>query len=165
MFSADFNCIVNTKDATRNQAQKMSPSMKRFINVFNLKDSFRSLHPEIQSYSRYYHSNDHGYGATRIDRTYRFGRIQVLAAKYVGVAFSDHQSLILDVKLPNQFLRFRSPKSSNSFKANQLVVSDSLFKQRLKENFSAWETVKEKMGFLIWWEEIVKPGIKKLLIV
>ena len=40
ILSADYNCIIDKRDAMRNADQKLSSSMKRFVNVFELKDSF-----------------------------------------------------------------------------------------------------------------------------
>jgi exonuclease III len=50
----DWNSIVNDKDATHNQAQKISPSLKRLIRNFSWNDSFRTAHPESKIFSRYY---------------------------------------------------------------------------------------------------------------
>ena len=77
---ADFNSIIDKKDATNNAEQKLSPSLKRLVNVFSMKDSFRTLHPEVKIFSRYYRSEEYGDGATRIDRSYHFGEVVVKEA-------------------------------------------------------------------------------------
>ena len=42
----DWNCIIKDVDATRNEAQKISPSLKRLVRNFRWSDSFRHLHPQ-----------------------------------------------------------------------------------------------------------------------
>ena len=37
----DWNSIIHERDATKNQAQKMSPSLKRLVKNFSWSDSFR----------------------------------------------------------------------------------------------------------------------------
>ena len=69
----DLNCIIDKKDATRNPEQKMSPCFKRLVSAFSWLDSYRSLHPDQQVFSRYYNNDHHGDGATRIDRMYHVG--------------------------------------------------------------------------------------------
>ena len=66
--------------------------------------------------------------------------------------------------LSNHFSRLLSPKSRPLFKANPVVIRDSVFKSRLTEHFSVWSQAREKLGFMVWWEDLVKPGIRKLLI-
>ena len=83
IISADFNCIIDKSDSLKNQSQKMSPSLKRMVNVFGMTDSFRSLHPHDSVFSRYYSSEEYGEGATRTDRTYHFGDVEVKKAQYM----------------------------------------------------------------------------------
>ena len=82
-------------DATNNVTSKLSPCLKRLIKNFNWTDSFRSLHPDDLIYSRYYSSAVHGDGATRIDRMYYHGSLQVVKAEYVPIAFSDHLAHVI----------------------------------------------------------------------
>ena len=58
-----------------------------------------------------------------------------------------------------------SPKSKPLFKAKPNVIQDETFKCRLKDNFHLWSQVRDAgLDILTWWELVVKPGIKKLLI-
>ena len=83
----------------------------------------------------------------------------------MGVAFSDHFSLIITLKVPEQFARLSCPRSRPLFKAKPEVVADPTFKIRLEESFSAWVQVKEYgLDVLTWWEVVVKPRVKRLLI-
>ena len=73
----DWNCIVETRDATKNASSKQSKSLKRLINNFAWVDSYRKLHPGGQHFSRYYDNSVHGEGASRIDRMYHFGPLLI----------------------------------------------------------------------------------------
>ena len=132
---------------------------------FHWSDSFRSLHPKSLTFSRYYDHSKYGEGATRIDRQYYWGNIEIIEVKYVGVAFSDHQAYVVKIKIPGISSKLLSPKSRPQFKAKPEVVKDHIFYQRLQISFSSWLEVKQAgLDLLSWWELIVKPGIKNLLI-
>ena len=161
----DFNCITNKEDATRNPESKISPSLKRLVKTFSWLDSFRTIYPLKQCFSRYYRRDLHGEGATRIDRNYHYGGIQIVEAKYCSIAFSDHMGMIVSIKLPDPFSKILSPKSRPLFKTKPEVIYDKLFQERLKENMEQWVLVKDLgVPVLKWWEGLVKPGIKKLAI-
>ena len=165
LIGGDWNSIVNNIDATKNQAQKISPSLKRLISNFSWKDSFRILHPKSKIFSRYYEHHKAGEGATRIDRQYHWGDITIVEVNYVGLAFSDHQALIIKVRLPETNSRFLCPKSKPQFKAKPAVIKDKIFQERLKQSFSLWYKIRlAGLDILPWWEVVVKPGLKKLLI-
>ena len=94
----DWNSIIKENDATKNSTQKISPSLRRLVKNFKWSDSFRELHPNSLTFSRYYDHNKFGEGATRIDRQYYWGDIEIIDVKYVGVAFSDHQAYVVKLK-------------------------------------------------------------------
>ena len=162
----DWNSIVDNRDATKNASSKQSKSLKRLINNFSWVDSYRKLHPEGQQFSRYYENTLHGEGASRIDRMYLYGQLTVLEAYYVGIAFSDHFTFIVKIQLPENMGKLVSPKCKPLFKSKPEVVQDETFRTRLKTNFAVWQEVRISTGLdiLDWWEIVVKPSIKKLLI-
>ena len=161
----DFNCITRAEDCTRHPESKMSPSLKRLIQTFNMKDSFRSLHPDSRLYSRYYSNDRHGDGATRIDRNYHWGQIDVLEAEYKAVAFSDHLAHVIKVAMPSPMDKIISPRTRPFFKTSPEVICDNVFKARLTEAMQSWQKVKDRgLSVLPWWEIIVKPGIRRLAI-
>ena len=161
----DWNCLTDRKDCTRNPDSKMSPSLKRMINVFSLKDSFCSLYPDSDAYSRYYASDRYGDGASRIDRCYHWGSVKVMEAKYVSIAFSDHLAHVVTFLIP-EMEKFVSPKTRPFYKTSPEVVLDKVFQDRLKVAMVSWQEVHDMgLNILPWWELIVKPGIKKLAIV
>ena len=162
----DFNCIVNKMDASQYPEAKMSRGLQRLINLKNWQDSFRTLYPSLKTFSRYY-ENSRAEGATRIDRNYHFGDLKVAEAKYLPLAFSDHFGLVTKVVLADPLAKILSPKSKFSFRLSAEVIKDPLFKQRLGGAIMAWQRVREfkgkhDLGILLWWELVVKPGIRQI---
>ena len=47
----DFNCIIHKIDATKNQEQQISPSLRRLVQTLSWEYSFRTLYPTNSSYS------------------------------------------------------------------------------------------------------------------
>ena len=158
----DFNMIIDKLDATHHPDAKMSPTFKRVVRSFNWIDSFRNMHPTAVQFSRYY-SNTRGEGATRIDRCYHFGDVQIISAKYLPLAFSDHHSHLVQICLPDIFTRPKCPRALPLFRIKAEVVKDEIFQERLTEAMAGWQRVKSfGLPVLPWWENIVKPGVKKL---
>ena len=161
-----WNCLVEKCDASKNASKKISNSLKRVVKNFAWVDSYRQLNLDSQQFSRYYDNSVHGEGASRIDRMYHYGQLHILEAYYVGVAFSDHFALIVKFKLPENMSKLMSPKCKPLFKSKPEVIQDETFQKRLKLNFQLWLNVRQNtsLDILSWWELIVKPNIKKLLI-
>ena len=86
------------------------------------------------------------------------------SAQYTSVAFSDHLSHIVTVKLPPTLLsKAVSPKSKPLFKIRPEIVKDSVFKARLSHSMEEWNQVKQfGVPILTWWEVLVKPRLRKL---
>ena len=116
LIGGDMNCILSNIDCTHHPVSKMSPSLTRLTQIFDMKDSYRSLHPTTKIFSHYYHTVQLGQGATRIDRSYNWGQLDVVEAKYVPVAFSDHMAYIVTLSLPETSYRMISPRSRPLFK-------------------------------------------------
>ena len=161
----DFNCIVDNRDATQYPESKLSKGLQRLMKLRDWKDSYRTLYPNTLTFSRYY-ENARAEGATRIDRNYHFGNLDIREVKYIPVAFSDHFGLVVKLCLPDSLSRMISPKSRPSFKLKPEVIRDSIFKERLKDSMVSWERIRAFQGdtleTLFWWEKMVKPGIRKL---
>ena len=162
----DFNCIVSHMDATNYPEAKMSRGLQRLIQLKNLQDSYRTLHPTSRTFSRYY-ENTRAEGATRIDRNYHFGEITVKDVWYQPLAFSDHFGLVIKIILPNQLTKILSPKCRFQFKLTAEVIKDKVFKERLGLAMVSWDRVREfdnrnSLSVLQWWEMLVKPGVRQL---
>ena len=143
----------------------MSPSLVRMIQTFEMADSFRVLHPSIKTFSHYYNTVQLGAGATRIDRSYSWGDMGVVEAKYVPVAFSDHMAYVVSFSLPAPHARIFSPRSRPLFKIRPEVICDPVFQEWLADSMADWKQVKDLgIDVLQWWEILVKPGVRKLAI-
>ena len=160
----DFNCIVDKKDATHHPEAKLSKGLQRLIKLKDWHDSYRNIYPNTKAFSRYYESA-RAEGATRIDRDYHFGGLEVKEVRYIPLAFSDHLGLIVRFCLPDPISRILGPKSRPSFRLKPEIIKDNIFQERLEEAMATWERVRSFQGAvdtLFWWENMVKPGIKKL---
>ena len=154
--------IINKQDATAHQAAKMSPTFQRVVRTFNWVDSYRVLHPTAKQFSRYY-GDSRSEGATRIDRSYHYGDITVKKATYLPLAFSDHHAHVITIELPDPFSRLLCPRAQPSFRIKAEVVQDEYFQHQLSEAMDVWQNVRSfGLDVLTWWENLVKPGVKKL---
>ena len=55
------------------------------------------------------------------------------------------------------------PRSYPSFRIKAEVVKDETFQFQLAESMETWQSVRSfGLDVLTWWENLVKPGIKKL---
>ena len=162
IIGGDFNCILKAEDSLNHPESKISPSLRRFIKLFNLTDSFRFLHPHQKVFSRYFNINGQN-GATRIDRSYHWGGVAPSAGWYESVAFSDHLMYIVKLTIPNTMQKILSPKSRPFFKIKPEIIQDDKFKTDLQTAMIRWKEVKQAgLNILDWWELVVKPGIRRL---
>ena len=99
----------------------MSPALKRLVSSFSFKDSYRVLHPNENVFSHYHDQGKFGNGATRIDRQYHWGDLTILEAKYIGIAFSDYQALLVKVRFPNFGSKVVAPHLKPLLKPNQML--------------------------------------------
>ena len=91
--------------------------------------------------------------------------MEVVEAKYVPVAFSDHLAYIVKLRVPQSTCRTMSVRARPFFKTSPEVVQDKEFQKRVGEAMEEWKEVKELgMAVLPWWEIYVKPGIKRIAI-
>ena len=65
--------------------------------------------------------------------------------------------------LPNPFARLICPESHPTFRIKAEVVQDEAFQGQLAEAMLGWQAVRSYgLDTLLWWEQLVKPGVKKL---
>ena len=156
------NCITHNIDCTHHPESKKSPTLSRLIKTFDMVDSYRSLFPSRKTFSHYY-TMGHIQGATRIDRSYHWGEITVNDAKYEPIAFSDHMAYTVSLCIPSLPSSLVSPRSRPLFKVRPEIICDKIFQERLSESMTDWKEVKDLgIDVLMWWEIVVKPGVKKL---
>ena len=167
LVGGDMNCITHNIDSTHHPEAKKSPSLARLLKTFDMVDSFRSLLPTKKIFSHYYNNPGQGggQGATRIDRSYNWGEITVKEARYEPVAFSDHMAYIVTISIPSLSSSMLSPRSRPLFKVRPEVIFDKVFQERLGDSMADWKEVKDNgLDVLLWWDIVVKPGVKKLAI-
>ena len=153
----DFNSIVDLKDSKQFPQNKISPSCTNLIRAFSWMDSFRALKHRAEQFSRY--QTQDGDRATRIDRSYHWGDLQVSEAACNSISFSDHLSLKVSYFLPHTLDRHLTPHSTPSYKIPPSVVKDDLFQTRLRTSMAEWLRVKSLGANIItWWQHMVKGG-------
>ena len=124
VLGGDWNCITENKECTHFPEQKKSPTLKRLINLHELKDTYRTLHPKGKEYSRYYTIKENLSGATRLDRIYTSKHMTIVNAKYLPNPFSDHFCYITSIKTDNYSQKSHVPRPQPSFKIHPKVVDD-----------------------------------------
>ena len=127
ILGGDWNSIILKNDATRNPEAKMSSGLRRLVSAFELKDSHKLLHPRTKDYSRYYKNDKYGSGATRIDRIYIYGDINVSKSQYIPISWSDHLAIVSSYRLPDSLAKNSSVKSKPVFKISPNVIDDDDF--------------------------------------
>ena len=137
------NCITHKIDSTHHPAAKMSPSLARMINTFSMSDSFRILYLTSKTFSHHYHTTQQGTGTTRIGRSYSWGEMCTVEAKYVPIAFSDHMAYVVSFSLPVPYARIFSPRSRPQFKIRPEVICDPVFQEWLADSMVDWKKVKD----------------------
>ena len=72
---------------------------------------------------------------------------------------------IVTLRIPNICKKSVIPRFPPLFKAKPETVRDKIFQTRLEDDMKIWTEAKNRSNIplLIWWEQIVKPGVKKLL--
>ena len=108
-------------------------------------------------------TSQQGEAVSRLDRSYSWGEVTLISAKYEPLAFSDHMAHVITISLPSAFNRILSPRSRPIFKLRREVIRDEYFRENLKEAMTDWLVVRSRgMEVLQWWELVVKPGVRKL---
>ena len=85
----------------------------------------------------------------------------------IPVVFSEHFTHIITFEVHDMVRKILSPKIISRIKLRVEIIMDNIFKERLKGKMAVWERVRDfqdenTSGSLMWWEKLVKPGIKKL---
>ena len=143
ILGGDWNCITENKDCTQHPDQKRSPTLKRLINLHNLKDTYKTLHPKGREFSRYYTSKDNNSGAIRLDRIYTSTSLSPVDAKYLPNPFSDHYSYITKIKTNEVSHSTFVPKPKPSFKIHPKIVDDLNFQATIKLKSDKWISTKK----------------------
>jgi hypothetical protein len=72
-------------------------------------------------------------------------------------------AFVVKYQLPEQMARILCPRARPFFKVKPDVVIDNEFEARLKVGLADWKLVRDLgLDLLVWWERLVKPGIRRL---
>ena len=158
----DWNTVNDPLDCTNFNPAKASPNLKKLTTLLNWKDTFRELHPHTKAYSHTYNRNmaDLGIvqGASRLDRSYTWGRVNTIDSQYVSVSFSDHFLHLVTVELPEPF-ETKIHQCPPFFKISPEVAKDEDFKIKVEQIIKDWSKVKEKLPLQRWWD-LVKKDVR-----
>ena len=163
VIGGDLNSITEKKDSLLHPDQKMSKCFRKLIKLYNLSDAFRELYPNEKQFSRYYTWKGAA-GATRIDRCYFWGDLKTEEAKYCAISFSDHLAHIVNFGIKNEPNLKDSPRKRSIYKIKHWLVKDAIFREMIRSKFDCWLDMKEYFSPVYLWEEVIKPGIKKIAI-
>ena len=159
IIGGDFNCISQSIDCTHHPEQKISSNLKRIIPLLKWRDTFRTLHPKKVTYSHFYSRQMSATGltkgASRLDRSYSWGQVNILSSEYAGAPFSDHMMHIVKVEFDSSILP-AEPIYKPYFKINPEIAKDDEFKAKVKEISEGWLKSKYLIPLLQWWDLLKK---------
>jgi len=140
LFGGDMNSIVDKKDALNYPEQKTSKCFKKLMNIYKMSDSYRNIYPHSKQFSRYYVWKGKE-GATRIDRCYSWGNVNVQEAEYLVVSFSDHLAHVVTFTTP-AIEKQHVTRRKTLYKIKHFVVEDELFQKNVRSTFQEWLRMK-----------------------
>ena len=133
VLAGDWNCITENNDATHLPEIKTSPSLKRLIQTFDMKDDFRKIHGKSRVFSRYYTKQATVDGATRLDRIYSTKNLVAKTARYVPAAISDLLLFEVTYDIHQTLKMCKIPKPKLPFKIRPGVIEDIKFQTIIRE--------------------------------
>ena len=142
VIGGDWNCITENSECTNFPEQKKSPTLKRLLNLYDLKDTYKTLHPRGKDFTRYYSTKGNFINATRLDRIYLSKHQNPIYAKYLPNPFSDHYCYITKIKTDDLSQKSYVPKPKPSFKIHPRVVDDPDFQNEIKLKLDKWTATK-----------------------
>ena len=154
IIGGDWNCVLSRRDTESNSVH-ISKALTNTIRGLQLKDGWFEKHKNIKyTYVR----QNHG---SRLDRFYVKDLSNcIVFIDVINVYFSDHSSVVMQLKLPNM------PKIGRYYwKLNVNLLNDDNIKIRFQEE---WTKIKSEIRYYdtinIWWEMHAKFQIKKFFI-
>ena len=147
IIGGDWNCITENSECTSFPDQKRSPTLKRLLNLYNLKDTYKYVHPRGKEFSRYYASKDNQVNATRIDRIYFSKLLRPTLARYFPNPFSDHHCFVTSIQTDDISQKSFVPKPRPSFKIHPNIVDDPNFQTDFRIKLEKWNANKIKFSY------------------
>ena len=154
ILGGDFNCVLSKRD-TESDSVHISKALGNTTRCLQLKDGWFVKHKDIKyTYIR----QNHG---SRLDRFYvRDVSNHIVMIDVINMSYSDHSSVIMEVKLPN------IPKIGRYYwKLNVSLLDDDNIKTRFNKE---WTRITNAIRYYdtinIWWEMYAKIQIKNFFI-
>ena len=163
IIGGDFNCITDKQDSLIHAEQKISKCLRKIVKLYNLCDVFRKLYPYRKQFSRYYVSKGVR-GATRIDRCYSWGSLDSNEATYHALSFSDHLGHVVNLIISGEQYQKENPRRRSIYKIKHWLLNDTIFLDSIRQEFDSWSELKDHFSPIYFWEEVVKPGVRKIAI-
>ena len=155
ILGGDCNCILGASDSSRPENTPLSNELKGIIRNFAFKDvlTAKKSRPEYTYYRNEY--------AARLDRIYVSKLYQhIVNTATIPAYFSDHLSVAVEFNISTQ-VQIGRPL----WKLNVSLLKDDLIKENVKIVWSHLQRKKQSFPDIIaWWDELVKPNLKKFYI-
>ena len=82
-------------------------------------------------------------------------------AEYTSLSFSDHLGHIATVGT-NISNHQNNARRRNIYKIKHSLVYDNVFLEKVRNEFPTWVDVKKNYSPVTWWENCVKPNVKRI---
>ena len=152
ILTGDWNSVLLKRDTTNLQNTSLSKSLKNIVTSFKFKDIYADtrFEPEFTYYKNNY--------AARLDRIYLHKLFDCISdVKTISASFSDHLCVCVSLNISPQ-IKIGKPM----WKMNTSLLTVQLIKHNFK---TLWAHLQNKKRLYhsssLWWEELVKPNIKK----
>ena len=161
----DFNAVEEAHDRRGNSSQPTirtsdQNTIKEMIRTLHLKDIWKTLKPNVSGFTRHT-----GQSSARIDRIYASDAVELDDITLGAVSFGDHLPVIASIEPSSPNINQHVKKNYGLWKLNASVLSEERYNV-LINNFIAkaatHPTRNQDIGR--WWEQVFKPGIKKISI-
>lgn len=164
LLMGDFNSIQEERDRRTKNSYKSKvecKSLKNFINARGLRDVWRRLQGAEDGFTYFYKG-----GAARLDRFYSNPGVDNCVAKIfiLPTAFTDHHCIALELNREVGVATV-GRQSSGLWKMNTSILNDECFQAYFYEFWSRINLhALRSSDVTSWWENVFKPGLKKLAI-
>lgn len=153
VLGGDFNCILNSSDAT-GSSNNFSSGLKRLVDAFQWKDI---MIEKRKSEFTFFRSG----ASSRLDRFYGPAEFvsKVLSAETIPVPFSDHCAVVLKIKINSEFF---TPKGKGYWKINTTILAKDLIAEKFQLEY---QNIRSRLIYTTdknsWWNTIAKSKIKQ----
>lgn len=158
----DFNAVDSTLDRTsgsNNSRESVCKALINLVNSLKLTDMWKRLQPGLPGHT-YFHQD----GSSRLDRFYanEHASTNVTAITTRPTSFSDHHSVEISLTVLGA-PQHKQKKRTFIWKLNTSVIGEEEYDSRVSTFIeNARNHSLRDQNIRRWWDEIFKPGIKKI---